>query len=58
MPYWLDGFIPLAYLLEDEGMIRRAQRYVDDILTPSGRTAGSVPAAMRSGETMTSGPCS
>lgn len=32
VPYWLDGFIPLAYLLEDEGMIRRAQRYVDAIL--------------------------
>lgn len=21
VPYWLDGFIPLAYLLEDEDMI-------------------------------------
>ena len=32
VPYWLDGFIPLAYLLEDEDMIRRADRYVDAIL--------------------------
>ncbi len=32
VPYWLDGFIPLAYLLRDEGMIARAQRYVDAIL--------------------------
>ena len=32
VPYWLDGFIPLAYLLEDEGMIARAERYVNEIL--------------------------
>lgn len=32
VPYWLDGFIPLAYLLEDEGLIARARRYVDGIL--------------------------
>lgn len=32
VPYWLDGFIPLAYLLRDEDMIGRAKRYVDAIL--------------------------
>lgn len=32
VPYWLDGFIPLAYLLENEDMIARAKRYVDSIL--------------------------
>ncbi len=32
VPYWLDGFIPLAYLLEDEDMIARARRYIDSIL--------------------------
>ena len=32
VPYWLDGFIPLAYLLEDDDMIARAKRYVDAIL--------------------------
>lgn len=32
VPYWLDGFIPLAYLLEDADMIARAKRYVDAIL--------------------------
>lgn len=32
VPYWLDGFIPLAYLLEDRDMIARAGRYVDAIL--------------------------
>lgn len=32
VPYWLDGFIPLAYLLGDEDKISRAKRYVDAIL--------------------------
>ncbi|MCR4719289.1 MAG: hypothetical protein K5768_06640 [Firmicutes bacterium] len=32
VPYWLDGFIPLAYLLEDEGMISRAKKYIDAII--------------------------
>ena len=39
VPYWLDGFIPLAYLLEDDDMIARAKKYIDAILTyqkPSG----------------------
>lgn len=33
VPYWLDGFIPLAYLLKDPALIRRAGRYVDAILS-------------------------
>lgn len=32
VPYWLDGFIPLAYLLEDEDLIKRAQKYVEAII--------------------------
>lgn len=32
VPYWLDGFIPLAYLLEDEDMINRAKKYIDAII--------------------------
>ena len=32
VPYWLDGFIPLAYLLENEDMIARADKYVNAIL--------------------------
>lgn len=32
VPYWLDGFIPLAYLLENADMIERAKRYIDGIL--------------------------
>lgn len=33
VPYWLDGFIPLAYLLEDEDMIARAKKYIDAIIS-------------------------
>lgn len=32
VPYWLDGFIPLAYLLEDENLIARAKKYIDAIV--------------------------
>lgn len=32
VPYWLDGFVPLAYLLEDDDMIRRARLYIDAII--------------------------
>lgn len=32
VPYWLDGFIPLAYLLHDEDKIARAGRYIMAIL--------------------------
>lgn len=32
VPYWLDGFVPLAYLLERDDMIARAKRYVGEIL--------------------------
>ena len=39
VPYWLDGFIPLAYLLENDDMIERAKKYIDAIISyqkPSG----------------------
>lgn len=32
VPYWLDGFIPMAYLLEDADLIARAQKYMDAII--------------------------
>ena len=33
VPYWLDGFIPLAYLLENEDMIATVKKYIDAILS-------------------------
>ena len=33
VPYWLDGFIDLAWLLDDADMQARAKRYIDGILT-------------------------
>lgn len=33
VPYWLDGFIPLAYLLDDKEKIAVAKRYIDGILS-------------------------
>ncbi len=32
VPYWLDGFIPLAYLLKNEDMIARAKVYIEKII--------------------------
>ncbi len=32
VPYWLDGFIPLAYLLDDEDLKARAKKYIDAII--------------------------
>ncbi len=33
VPYWLDGFIPLAYLLENEDMIETVKKYIEAILS-------------------------
>lgn len=30
-PYWFDGFVPLAYLLNDDAMIAKTQKYIDYI---------------------------
>lgn len=32
VPYWLDGFVPLAYLLDDADMKARAKKYIDNII--------------------------
>ena len=32
VPYWLDGFIPLAYLLENEEMIGVVKKYINAII--------------------------
>ena len=33
MPYWLDGVVPLAYLLDDPALKGKVERYLDYILT-------------------------
>ena len=33
VPYWLDGFIPLAYLLENDEMIATVKKYIDAIIS-------------------------
>lgn len=33
VPYWLDGFIPLAYLLDNQDMKQRAAKYIDGIIS-------------------------
>ena len=45
VPYWLDGFIPLAYLLEDEDMISRAKKYIDAILAGQKESGWLCPCA-------------
>lgn len=32
VPYWLDGFVPLAYLLDDEHLKAKAKRFIDAII--------------------------
>jgi hypothetical protein len=32
VPYWLDGFIPLAWLIDDSDMKTRAKKYIDSII--------------------------
>ena len=32
VPYWLDGFVPLAYLINDNDMIERAEKYINAII--------------------------
>jgi uncharacterized protein len=31
-PYWLDGFVPLAYLTDDSALQKKAKRWIDYIL--------------------------
>lgn len=46
VPYWLDGFIPLAYLLENEDMISRAKKYIDAILDAQNADGWICPCAI------------
>lgn len=45
VPYWLDGFIPLAYLLEDDDLIGRAKRYVGGIVARQSEDGWLCPCA-------------
>ncbi len=33
VPYWSDGFIPLAWFLDDDDMKKRAEKYIDAIVS-------------------------
>ena len=44
VPYWLDGFIPLAYLLDDDDMKARTQKYIDKIIENQTETGWICPA--------------
>lgn len=45
-PYWLDGLIPLAFVLDDDALKEKAVRYVDYILTHQHEDGWLGPRAM------------
>ncbi len=45
VPYWLDGFIPLAYLLENEEMIATVKKYIDSILSKQQKSGWICPCS-------------
>ena len=45
VPYWLDGFIPLAYLLDNEDMKERAKKYIYAIIDRSSPDGWLCPCA-------------
>ena len=51
VPYWLDGFIPLAYLLDDEDLKARAKRYIDGILSGQEEDGWICPCAKEARDT-------
>lgn len=53
-PYWLDGALPLAYLLDDATLKAKVQKYVDWVITnqrPNGYIGG-ITKAEREGKTL------
>ncbi len=43
-PYWLDGVVPLAFLLEDENLIERIDKYMDHIIAHQDESGWISPA--------------
>jgi len=43
-PYWLDGVVPLAFLLEDENLIARVTKYMDQIIAHQDESGWISPA--------------
>jgi hypothetical protein len=43
-PYWLDGVVPLAFLLEDDALISKVTRYMDHIIANQDETGWISPA--------------
>jgi hypothetical protein len=48
-PYWLDGVVPLAYLLEDENLTKKVTDYMDHIISNQDESGWISPAEDRSG---------
>lgn len=45
VPYWLDGFIPLSYLLDNKDMKLRAKKYIDGIISAQSSDGWLCPCA-------------
>ncbi|MCK4758651.1 MAG: glycoside hydrolase family 127 protein, partial [Candidatus Aminicenantes bacterium] len=43
-PYWLDGVVPLAFLLEDENLIARVTKYMNQIIAHQDESGWISPA--------------
>ncbi len=43
-PYWLDGVVPLAFLLEDKNLITRVKKYMDHIIAHQDESGWISPA--------------
>jgi len=50
-PYWLDGFLPLAILLDDANLKARAKRWIDHILSTQREDGWLGPVAGNPGST-------
>ncbi len=46
-PYYLDGLVPLAFLLEDENLIRKVNSWIEPLLTSSNDTGWYGPVKNR-----------